>query len=351
MVEENSIFLNVLSKNITDISPLYCTGYPEFEFIRNYVNAYGIKSEKDYNLILKDKDYSIIKNMGFDAISIWDFRRGIGGGYKLKNNKHVDSWGRIYKENWYQNDGVFKHDKILETWEHLTLPSKNDIELLKNFSKKIKPKLDPVLSLPGLFEKTWQSMGFVFFSKCLKFNNIELIKKIIQFFSDYLKKLINTLQDAGIGIFLVADDCGYKNRSFIPKDIWSLFFFKRYKEIIDIVHKKNQKIIIHSDGYISNLIDVFIDLGFDGVQSLEPSAGVDIFSLFKKYTNQICFIGNIDVSELIFGTPDQVKNYLKELIKKARKYNSLLIVSPTQQINAKVKPENIKAMIDTTKLL
>lgn len=351
MVEEKSVFLNVLSKNITNNVPLYCTGYPEFEFIRKYTQAYGIQSEKDENLILKDKNYSIIKDMGFDAISVWDFRRGPGG-YKLNNELRVDGWGRIYKENWYLNDGVFKDLNIMQNWQHLTLPSKQNIALLNKFLIQTKSilKLDIILSLPGLFEKTWQSLGFLYFAKSLKKgSNIELIRGIIEFFSTYIQKLITTLHRAGAEIFLIADDCGYKTREFLPKKTWKDLFLKEYMKIVDLIHNKNNFVIIHSDGYISNIIDVFIDIGFDAVQSLESSAGNDIISLFQNYKSKITFIGNLDVSELIFGTPEQVKKYVIKLINKARKYNSLLIVSPTQQINAKVKPENIKAMIDTTK--
>ena len=183
MDDKKSNFLKALSKKITDTIPLYCTGYPESEFLRKYMRTYKIESEKDENLILKNKDYSIIKQMGFDAISIWDFRRSIEGGYKINNDLRVDGWGRIYKENWYQNDGIFKNEKILEEWEHLTLPSKKDLELLKNFTS-VKSKIAPVLSLPGLFEKTWQSMGLFYFSKCLK-NKISFIEKVIDYFSNY----------------------------------------------------------------------------------------------------------------------------------------------------------------------
>jgi len=285
--------------------------------------------------------------MGFDAISLWDFRRGKGG-YPLSNQLRVDAWGRIYKENWYMGDGVFKDEQIVTNWKHLKLPSKSKIATLMDFLQKNEPKLDLVLSLPGLFEKTWQSMGLKYFAKCLKYN-FSFIEKIADFFSDYVKKLTLLLQNTGAKIFLVADDCGYKNREFIPNEIWQKIFFSKYQEIIKMIHEKKQKIIIHSDGYISDMVEIFIDLGFDAIQSLEPNAGVDIFSLFKEFKNKICFIGNLDISLLSFGTPQQVEKYVTKLIKKSRETMSPLIISPTQQINSRINPENIKTMIATTK--
>jgi len=347
MYSHRSEFLKALSKEPTARVPLYCTGYPELEFIDNYLKRYKLKTNNT-SLILNDKNYNIIEQMGFDAISLWDFRRGEGG-YNLDDQRRVDGWGRIYKDEWYLWDGIFKNEKILLEWEYLKLPPKDKILNLEKFLRREHKKLDYVVSLPGLFEKTWQSMGFYYFAKSLK-KNIEFVETVVSFFSEFVIKLSKILQNTGVKTFLVADDYGYKNRTFIPKDLWNHLFFNHYKEIIDIIHEKKKEIIIHSDGYISEMIKIFIDLGFDAVQSLEPNAGVNIFALFKKYQNQICFIGNLDISFLAFGTIQQVKDYVNSLIRKANKYNCSLVVSPTQQINSKCKPENINAMIETTKI-
>ncbi len=348
MTSHRNSFLKTLSKDLTPRIPLYCTGYPELEFIANYIDQFNLKTESG-DLILIKKNYNIIEQMGFDAISIWDFRRGEGG-YKLSDDRRVDGWGRVYKGEWYLWEGVFKNEKVIQDWEYLKLPSKEKCNELKEFLQKSIENLEFVFSLPGLFEKTWQSMGFYYFAKSLKRNNFKFIEQIVLFFSDYVKKLIKVLQATGAKIFIIADDYGYKNRTFLPLELWRKLFFKVYEEIIGLIHEKKHKIIIHSDGYISDMIGVFIDLGFDAVQSLEPNAGVNIFSLFKEFRNQICFIGNLDMSLLSFGTQQQVRDYSRKLIKGAKKYNCSLVVSPTQQINAKCIPKNINAMIETTKI-
>lgn len=339
-------FLNTLSKEISEHISVYCTGFPEIEFIKNYNKKFGLSSNLS-DLILLQRDYNTIKQIGFDAVSIWDFRRGEGG-YKLDADKRVDSWGRIYRREWYLWDGVFKSEKIIDNWKHLTLPSLENLKELEGFLQKLNHQFNVVLSLPGLFEKTWQSMGFLYFSKCLK-KNIDFIKYVITFFNTYLKKLIKKLQGAGTTLFLIADDYGYKERTFLPNRLYRELFFNDYKDIISQIHQQDHKIIIHSDGYISELIDTFIELDFDAVQSLEPNAGVDISSLFKKFNSQICFIGNLDLSLLIYGNQNDIKHYTLDLIKNANKYDALLIVSPTQQINSRVLPENVKTMIETTK--
>jgi uroporphyrinogen decarboxylase len=347
MIAEKGVFTRALSRETTRKIPLYCPGYPESQFIKKYLKTYKPKLDSNKKSKLIGRDYNIIKQIGFDAISIWDFRRGKGG-YKLSNKLKVDSWGRIYRNNWYSWDGIFKDEQTIENWNHLKLPSKYKIKTLKNFLQKNETKLDLVLSIPGLFEKTWQSMGFSFFAKCLK-SDYKFIEKVLSFFFTYIKDLISLLQSVGAKLFIVADDIGYKNRQFIPKDLWKKLFFFKYKDITNSIHENNHKIIIHSDGYISEMIDLFINIGFDAVQSLEPNAGVDIFSLFEKFNGNICFIGNLDISLLSFGTPQQVEDYVTKLINKSRETISPLIISPTQQIHSKINPRNIETMIETTK--
>ncbi|MFX1277375.1 MAG: uroporphyrinogen decarboxylase family protein [Promethearchaeota archaeon] len=340
-------FTRVLSREATTEIPLYCTGYPEMDFIDNYIKKYNLRIKND-NRLLNNKNYNIIKQMGFDAISLWDFRRGEGG-FDLDQHKRVDGWGRIYYGDWYSWEGIFKNEKTISEWKHLILPSNEKFSKLKEFLKKSDIELEYVISLPGLFEKTWQSMGFYHFAKSIK-KNQKLIEIVIDFFFNYLNKLIIKLQKYGAKIFLIADDYGYKNRTFIPKETWIEFFFNKYNVIIDLIHKRKDYIILHSDGYISDMMDIFVDLGFDAIQSLESNAGVNIFSLFKKFKNRIGFIGNLDISLLSFGIPLQVKSYVVKLIENARKNNCSLAVSPTQQINSKCQVENINAMIETTKI-
>ncbi|TFG17345.1 MAG: hypothetical protein EU531_03555 [Promethearchaeota archaeon] len=347
MLDRSTNFIKVLSGEFSNSVPLYCTGYPDSDFMNNFRAKFSIISENN-GLYLNDLDYSLISHMGFDAISLWEFRRGKGG-YNINEDIFVDGWGRKKNtRNWYVWDGVFKAKSIVDSWDHLNLPSKDKLETLSRFLVQAKDQIVPVLSLPGLFEKTWQSMGFAFFSKKLK-NDRKFIEYIVQFFFDYLKKLIAKLFDSGATLFLVADDCGYKKRSFIPTYLWEQIFFPPYRKIVHYIHERKGKIIIHSDGYITDLVPVFIDIGFDAIQSLEPSAGVDIFQLFKRFSNKISYIGNMDMSLLSYGSQAEVRTYVKKLISTSHKYNAPLIISPTQQLDKSCKPENVKMMIDCTK--
>ena len=62
----------------------------------------------------------------------------------------------------------------------------------------------------------------------------------------------------------------------------------------------------------------------------------------------ICIRGNVPSSLLQVGTPEQVKEYCKELIEAVGK-NGGFILSPRSSID-EARPENLKAMIESATL-
>ena len=63
--------------------------------------------------------------------------------------------------------------------------------------------------------------------------------------------------------------------------------------------------------------------------------------------NQVCLKGNVPVSLLATGTPDDVRDYCKRLIDGVGKEGGFMMDSSTVVDDA--KPENVKAMFDVTR--
>ena len=66
----------------------------------------------------------------------------------------------------------------------------------------------------------------------------------------------------------------------------------------------------------------------------------------KIIGDTLCFWGNVPAGLLITGTPEQVKDDVKELIDIFAD-NGGLIVDGSMGIPDEAKPENVEAMIDT----
>lgn len=119
-----------------------------------------------------------------------------------------------------------------------------------------------------------------------------------------------------------------------------------YKKLNNIAKKNGQLTFYHSDGFTEPFFEGLIDSGFNGVQSLEPAAGMDLKYLKETYGDRLCLIGNIDVSRLLpYGTPDEIRAEVKREIEVAAKGGGY-IFSPCTDVIDSIPPQNIKIMMD-----
>jgi uroporphyrinogen-III decarboxylase len=73
----------------------------------------------------------------------------------------------------------------------------------------------------------------------------------------------------------------------------------------------------------------------------------DLFRAKEIVGDTVCICGNVPISLLHAGSPDEVKDYCKKLIDTVGKGGGLIIAPKSVLDDA--KPENVRAMIDFTK--
>ena len=93
------------------------------------------------------------------------------------------------------------------------------------------------------------------------------------------------------------------------------------------------------------IIELLLGAGIDGLHPIDPVAGLDIGVVKEKYGNRVCLIGSIDCGPLLmWGTKEQVRQAVKENIRKAGKGGGLIAAS-SHSIQPKAKPENYIEMV------
>ena len=157
------------------------------------------------------------------------------------------------------------------------------------------------------------------------------------------------LAETDFDIFFLCDDTALKNTTMInPKDHRELVI-PAYKKIVHEIRKAGKYAVFHSDGFTEPYFDGLIEAGFNGVESLEPMAGMDLKHLKETYGDKLCLIGNIDVSQLLpFGGEQDVVNAVKKCIQDAATGGGY-ILSPCTDLTNSCKVENVLAMISATK--
>ncbi len=270
-----------------------------------------------------------------------------------------DIFGRVWEAR--DNEGNFNPyylygtmntpEKWKETRENIEGPmTEKYTKMVKKFYRRINKKhKDKILvavtnDLAGVFESASQGMGMIYYSKML-IKNPKFIKEVHEVIAEFTAACYRSYMDAGAELFVESGDLAYKKRPMMSSKKFTEVLLPAYKIITDTVHERGKKIILHSDGDITSILDFIVNCGFDGLHSLEPTAGVDLAVVKKKVGDKLCLFGGIDVGEVLtHGTKEDVFNHLKYAIKTAGPGGGY-VVSPANMHPA-VKVENLKWMIE-----
>ncbi len=150
---------------------------------------------------------------------------------------------------------------------------------------------------------------------------------------------------AGADIICLGDDYATNIGPLCSPEHFRRFILPRLKRVIDAIHQEGGKVIKHSDGNLYSLLDMIVDAGPDGVNPIEPAAGMSLSVVKAKYGKRICIIGNIDCGELLsHGTPSQVEAAVRQAIADAAEGGGYMM-STSNSVHSSVNPENYVTMV------
>ena len=140
----------------------------------------------------------------------------------------------------------------------------------------------------------------------------DLAGEIMDHILDYNIQLVERFLDAvgsQIHVIKVSDDLGSQDNLLISPALYRRMIKPRQAKFFAAIHRKTDaRILYHSCGAVSKLIDDFMEIGVDVLNPIQVSAkGMDTEALGKKYAGKIAFWGAVDNQGAIScGTPDAV---------------------------------------------
>jgi len=148
------------------------------------------------------------------------------------------------------------------------------------------------------------------------------------------------LVHAGADVLTISDPTSSGDA--LSREHWLKFGYKYSKEVIKELKKTNVKIILHICGDTSDRLDTFTTLGIDAM-SLDQK--VDLGYAREVMGDEICIMGNVSPYNLLYSSPEEIREESKKCIEKAGKDGNF-ILAPGCGISEKVPAENIKAMVE-----
>ncbi len=274
--------------------------------------------------------------------------------------KMTDIFGRIYKvidDNGhifpYYFDGAIKNQ---DDWDNYPKPDIKEIyrrakQLFKTIKRKCNNfKKDIYLiahdDYASVWPPVWQGMGMTAFAHALR-KNPKLIEERFEQTTEFVIGLFKTYAELGAKVFFEGVDIAFKSGPLINPKYIDQYVAPSLKRVVEAVHNWGGKIIFHSDGDITSLLDFVVDCGFDALHCLEPPY-VDLDLVKKKVGDKLCLLGNIDTSHILV---DATKKEVEDAVKYAIKIlgpGGGYILSPSNSHPA-MSYQRIKWMIEATK--
>ena len=115
------------------------------------------------------------------------------------------------------------------------------------------------------------------------------------------------------------------------------------QEMAQYIHDKGLLWLYHACGNNWQLMDLFVEAGFDAYQAIQASAGMDLKLLKERYGQALAFIGGVKNENLILGTPDDVRADARYAIEHAAPGGGY-IYGASHSLAVGTKPENLEAM-------
>ena len=159
-------------------------------------------------------------------------------------------------------------------------------------------------------------------------------------------QLVRNAVRAGAEVIILGDDYAHNHGPMMSPTVFEQFIAPRLKKMIDAIHDEGALCIKHTDGNIYPILDAIVATNPDGLNPIEPVAGMTLRETRRRVGSRLCLVGNIDCGQLLSaGTTEQVREAVRQAIIDGTEGGPFMLCS-SNSIHSSCKPENVMAMVD-----
>ena len=270
----------------------------------------------------------------------------------LDERTFEDEWGvryRLGEGGWYEEwlSGPLQDAETVSDIERAHLPTIEQIREPENYAGQV-----AALKAQGLFVsagignpygRAWELRGMdnVLADYLINRELLEaLYDRLYALFGEMTKRMAR----AGVDMISVTGDIAMQDRIIMGPNSWRALDKPRMARLIADCRAINPDVFfyIHSDGNVMALMDDLVEIGFNVINPIQPEC-MDPVEVKRRWGDKITLHGGVSLQRTLpFGTPEQVREEVEELIRKCG-YNGGLVVFPSNVIQPDTTVENIIA--------
>ena len=132
---------------------------------------------------------------------------------------------------------------------------------------------------------------------------------------------------------------------FMSPRMFRSFCLSSIKERVEAVKGHGLTVFKHACGNNWKLLDMFVEAGYDGYQSIQASASMDMEKVKSRVGGDLVLWGGVCVENLVSGTPDEVRENVRNVMR-AGASGGGYIFGTTHSVAVGTKYDNFMAMLD-----
>ncbi len=157
---------------------------------------------------------------------------------------------------------------------------------------------------------------------------------------------------AGAHGIILADDIAYRQSTYMSPDFVEQHLLPIWQTQVAAARDLGVPVFFHSDGNLNGVLATIVAAGFDGLQCLEPTAGMDLSEIKARYGKALCLMGNIDPALLsepgsqLVPEPrcERLRRAVLDLTASAADGDGGLIFGTCSGLHAGMSPERVQYM-------
>jgi len=164
----------------------------------------------------------------------------------------------------------------------------------------------------------------------------------------YIRHFERTFDTVGItdGLWF-SEDLAYNQGLFCSPLALRELYLPFYNTLIDFLHKRGMKVILHSCGNITAALPIIAEAGFDGLHPLQIHAGCDPLRIAREYGDRLVLIGGLDTHLLEEGDHAKIRQEQIRLIHGMRDAGAGYIFSSDHSISTNVRYDTYLRVLET----